>query len=129
MDRRLAGAIGARRSADPGDGTHAVDPQTISELAIRMTPLELETVDDRAMPDISLQHLVSLLLLDGDLTFDSSHDDGRMHDPAVVALKQKITLVPDPTREIRRAHVTMTMRDGTTIAHQAGRYTERRKTR
>ena len=99
---------------------NGIDQSAISEVAIRMAPLELDTVDDRAMPDISLQHLVALLLLDGDLTFDSSHDDGRMHDPAVVALKQKIRLVPDPSREPRRAHVTMMMRDGKALSHQAG---------
>ena len=99
---------------------HAAEPQTISKIAIRMAPVELDTVDNRAMPDISLQHLVSLLLIDGDLTFDSSHDDKRMHDPAVLALKEKITLVPDPTRERRRAHVTITMRNGQEFSHQAG---------
>ena len=36
----------------------------ISDVTIRMAPVEIDTVDDRAMPDISLQHLVSLLLLD-----------------------------------------------------------------
>src|SRR5262249_20880740 len=91
-----------------------------SEVVVRMAPLELDTVNDRAMPDISLQHLVSLLLLDGDLTFDSSHDDQRMHDPAAVALKQKIKLVPDPSREPRRAHVTMTTSKGKVLSHQAG---------
>ena len=34
----------------------------IAEIAIRMFPLEIDTVDDRAMPDISLQHLVAVLL-------------------------------------------------------------------
>jgi 2-methylcitrate dehydratase PrpD len=92
----------------------------ILEVVIRMAPLELDTVNDRAMPDISLQHLVALLLLDGDLTFDSSHDDRRMRDPAAVAIKQKIKLVPDPSREPRRAHVTMTMCDGRVLSHQAG---------
>jgi 2-methylcitrate dehydratase PrpD len=98
---------------------YGIDHQDIAEIVIRMAPLELETVDDRAMPDISLQHLVALLLLDGDLTFDSSHDEARMQDPAVIALKRKITPVADPAREARRAHVTITMRDGKSMSHQA----------
>ena len=99
---------------------NGIDREEISDVTIRMAPLELDTVDDRAMPDISLQHLVALLLLDGDLTFDSSHDETRMHDPAVVTLKQTITLVPDAEREPRRAHVTITTRDGRHLSHQAG---------
>jgi 2-methylcitrate dehydratase PrpD len=97
-----------------------IDHRDISEVVIRMAPVEIDTVDDRAMPDISLQHLVSLLLLDGDLTFDSSHNAERMHDSAVVALKRRIALMPDPTRERRRAHVTISMRNGQGLSHQAG---------
>jgi 2-methylcitrate dehydratase PrpD len=92
----------------------------ISEIAVRMTPAEVDTVDNRAMPDISLQHLVSLLLIDGDLTFDSSHDHERMRDPKVIDLKQKVILVPDPSRERRRAHVTITTSKGRSSSHQAG---------
>lgn len=98
---------------------HRMDRQDVEQIVIRMAPLELETVDDRAMPDISLQHLVALLVLDGDLTFDSSHDEARMHDPAVLALKRKIMTVSDPEREPRRAHVTIVKQDGTSVSHQA----------
>ena len=50
----------------------------------------------------------------------SSHDTGRMHDPNVTALKQRIALVPDANRERRRAHVTITMCDGQSFSHQSG---------
>jgi 2-methylcitrate dehydratase PrpD len=99
---------------------HGIDHRDVAEISVRMAPVEIDTVDNRAMPDISIQHLVSLLLIDGDLTFDSSHDEKRMHDPVVVALKQKITLVPDPSREPRRAHVTIKTGDGKSLSHQAG---------
>jgi 2-methylcitrate dehydratase PrpD len=100
-------------------GRHSLDHRDITAIAIRMAPLEIDTVDDRAMPDISLQHLVSLLLIDGDLTFASSHDETRMHDPAVTAFKRKITLVPDPEVERQRAQVTITTADGQSFAHRA----------
>ena len=92
----------------------------VAEIVVRMAPVEIDTVDNRAMPDISIQHLVSLLLIDGDLTFDSSHDAERMQDSTVIALKQKITLVPDPSREPRRAHVTIMIDGGRSFSHQAG---------
>jgi 2-methylcitrate dehydratase PrpD len=98
---------------------HRLDHKTIATISIRMAPLELDTVDNRAMPDISLQHLVSVLLIDGDLTFASSHDEERMHDPAVAAFKRKLTLVPDPQIERQRAQVTITTADGRTLTHRA----------
>jgi 2-methylcitrate dehydratase PrpD len=99
---------------------NSIGYRDVGEVAIRMAPIEIDTVDNRAMPDISLQHLVALLLIDGDLTFDSSHDEKRMHDPLVVALKQKVTLVPDPAREPRRAHVSIRTIDDRSLSHQAG---------
>jgi 2-methylcitrate dehydratase PrpD len=42
------------------------------------------------MPDICMQHLLAVMLIDGGLTFDSSHDDARMHDPAVLAVRKCI---------------------------------------
>lgn len=91
----------------------------IAEIAIRMFPLEIDTVDDRAMPDISLQHLVAVLLIDGDLTFASSHDEQRMHDPVVLDIKRRITLVPDPGVERQRALVTIGLADGRRLSHRA----------
>jgi 2-methylcitrate dehydratase PrpD len=98
---------------------HRIDHRQIAEIPIRMAPIEIDTVDDRAMPDISVQHLVSVLLIDGDLGFASSHDDARMHDPAVRALKRKITLLPDPDVERQRALVTVVLADGRSFAHRA----------
>jgi len=92
----------------------------IAEIAVGMAPVEIDTVDNRAMSDISIQHLVALLLIDGDLTFDTSHDAERMHDPIVATVKQKITLVPDPLREPRRAHVTIVTNGNQSFLHQAG---------
>ena len=98
---------------------HHIDHRDIAEIPIRMFPLEIDTVDNRAMPDISLQHLVSVLLIDGDLTFASSHDEARMHDPAVTALKRKIMLIPDPGVERQRALVTISLSDRRSFSHRA----------
>jgi 2-methylcitrate dehydratase PrpD len=98
---------------------HAFDHREIADVPIRMFPLEIDTVDDRAMPDISLQHLVAVLLIDRDLTFASSHDHERMHDPAVLALRRKITLIPDPDVERYRALVTISLADRRSFSHRA----------
>jgi len=63
------------------------------------------------MPDICLQHCLALLLIDGGLTFASSHDYARMNDAAVRALRTKITLTADPKLPRRAGIVTVTTRD------------------
>ena len=78
-------------------------------------------VDGRAMPDVSLQHQVALMLADRGLTFASSHDEHRLADPVVAGLRAKVKLIPrddmidtDPPRQ---AKVTIWLRDGTHLFH------------
>ena len=68
----------------------------------------LELVDDRSMPDINLRHLLAVMLLDGGLTFASSHDVARRRDPAVQGL----------ARPPRQGIVEVTTRDGRKLAHR-----------
>jgi 2-methylcitrate dehydratase PrpD len=48
------------------------------------------------MPDVNLQYILSVVLIDGDLSFEAGHSLERMHDPTVVGVKQRIRLVGDP---------------------------------
>ncbi len=79
-------------------------------------------VDDRDMPDINLQHLLAVMLLDGGLSFATSHDEGRMADAATLELKGRITLVPEAfltqARPERQAIIKVTLRDGKTLEHR-----------
>jgi 2-methylcitrate dehydratase PrpD len=52
-------------------------------------------VDNRTMPDVNLQYILAVTLLDGDLTFDAAHSYDRMTDPAVVDMKNRVTLISD----------------------------------
>jgi 2-methylcitrate dehydratase PrpD len=47
------------------------------------------------MPDINLQHLLAVALIDGDLTFEAAHSFDRMKDPAVLKIRNRITLKED----------------------------------
>ncbi len=75
-----------------------------------------KVVDNREMPDINLQHILAVTLVDGDLTFATSHSVERMNDPRVVALKKRITLKGDPnlgtTESARQGVVEITTKDG-----------------
>ncbi len=74
------------------------------------------------MPDICLQHLLAVMLLDKTVTFVSSHEYARMNDAAVRRERRKITLVPDPAlvnvRPRRQAIVTVALKDGRKLRHR-----------
>lgn len=73
---------------------HAIKPADIEHIDIHLAPDQARTVDSRPMPNVNIQHLSALMLTDGTLTFASSHDESRMSDRAVMALKERIRLVP-----------------------------------
>ncbi len=64
------------------------------------------------MPDICIQHMVAIMLLDKTVTFASAHDDKRMADRRVMDLRKRIRLVGEPDRERRTAEVEIRMKDG-----------------
>jgi 2-methylcitrate dehydratase PrpD len=68
------------------------------------------------MPNIGVQHLVALILVDGTVSFDSAHDYSRIADPRVLDLRQRIEIVKtermaDAVRRWR-AEVDLTLIDG-----------------
>ncbi len=95
---------------------HGVHAEQVAEIVTRLPERETITVNDRHMPDINLQYILSVALLDGELTFEAAHSYERMKDPRVLELKSRIKLRPDP--ELTHAHpprqaiVEMATRDG-----------------
>jgi len=75
--------------------THDLKADQVEKIVARMPDDRLHIVDNRDMPDICLQHLIAIGLLDHGLTFKSCHDKERMTDPAVLKLREKIEAVPD----------------------------------
>jgi 2-methylcitrate dehydratase PrpD len=73
-------------------------------------------VRDRDMPDVDLRHVLAVALLDGGMTFETSHSYERMKDPAVLAIRERITLVGDPglrKAKIKRGGIVeITTKDG-----------------
>jgi 2-methylcitrate dehydratase PrpD len=74
---------------------HDVTAQNVARLTVRLPESGARTVNDRHMPDINLQHILAMTLLDRGLTFVASQDYDRMQDPAVLQLKTRIRLVGD----------------------------------
>lgn len=67
----------------------------VDHIKIQLPDDRAHVVDNRSMPDICLQHLLAVTLLDGGFTFAAAHDYQRMSDLAVLALRAKIDLVPN----------------------------------
>jgi len=75
---------------------HGIKAANVEKLIARIPDKELEIVNNRDMPDICLQHLLAVMLIDGTVTFKSAHDFTRMRDPAALRLRSKIEAVGDP---------------------------------
>jgi 2-methylcitrate dehydratase PrpD len=99
---------------------HGLRATEVARVVVEIQDHEAAVVDDRDLPDICLQHLVAVMLLDGDLSFASSHDVARMRDPAVRALRRRIELRPSAalTRAGgRQAIVTIATTGGRRLRH------------
>src|SRR5215831_4845537 len=99
-----------------------VAPENIKEVRVRVATNEAAIVNNRAIPDISLQHLVAVMLLDGTLTFKSAHDTARMKDPAILRMRSKVQLIPDEDLERRmpqrQAIVEIVLADGSRLTER-----------
>src|SRR6185369_16583214 len=67
----------------------------VTELVVRLAPTVGAVVDGRDIPDICLQHMLAVMLLDGTVSFRAAHDAQRMQDPAVLHERAKVRYVPD----------------------------------
>ena len=94
----------------------------IASIRAHLPARSARTVDNAPMPDVNVQHLMALLLTDRALTFDSVHDHARMHDPAVLAVRRLIELVPSQelaeARPPRQAIVEIALHDGRSLTHR-----------
>jgi 2-methylcitrate dehydratase PrpD len=91
----------------------------VQKVVVRLASDEAPTVRDREMPDICLQHLVAVMLVDKTVSFASAHDKARMQDPAVLRQRAKVEEVSDPRIDARRprreAIVEISFTDGTQL--------------
>jgi 2-methylcitrate dehydratase PrpD len=98
-----------------------IDPAQVSNIRIVLPHDLCRVVDDRSMPDICCQYLVAGTLVDRGFTFAMAHDDDRMTDPVITALRAKTDLVADPEKAgVRTADVTVTLSDGRTRQRYIG---------
>jgi 2-methylcitrate dehydratase PrpD len=100
---------------------HGIKAADVESLLVRVAHQGANTVDNRAMPDICMQHICAIMLIDGRVTFVSSHDEKRMGDRNVLALRGRIELRGDDTLSVampsRQGIVEISLRDGRKLKH------------
>ena len=100
---------------------HQFKAKDIEKVVVRVAHQGANTVDNRDMPDICMQHICAVMLIDGTVTFASAHDDKRMRDRAVLALRSRIELRGDDALSAampsRQGIVEITLRDGRELKH------------
>ena len=98
------------------------DADEVTEVVVRLAPTVGAVVDNRDIPDICLQHMVAVMLLDGTASFAAAHDAARMRDAAVLRERGKVRYLPDPELAAllpaRVAVVEVALRDGTRLSER-----------
>lgn len=98
---------------------HPFQPDQVKSVTVRVASSEAALVTNREMPDICMQHMVAIMLLDKTASFQAAHDKARMHDAAVLKERAKVQLIPDAGLErqlpARVAIVEVTLTDGTRL--------------
>ena len=101
---------------------HPFSPDQVQKIVVRIAPAEGALVNNRKMPDICLQHLVAVMIIDRTASFRSVHDKARMQDPAVLRLRAKVEYIPDESLArllpARVAIVEVTLSDGTNLTER-----------
>lgn len=100
---------------------HGIGPADVERLTAIMPDDRLHIVDNRDMPDVCLQHLLAVTLIDGGLSFAAAHDRARMRDAAVLDLRRRIFASPSKelteARPPRQAILELDTRDGRRLRH------------
>lgn len=103
--------------------THRITGDDVRSVVITMPSDRIHIVDNAVMPDVCVQHLAALALVDGGISFASSHDHERMDDPGIQAVRGRITLVASDELAAavpaRQAIVEIVTQKGERLRHHA----------
>jgi len=94
----------------------------VKDVTVRLATNEAAIVNNREIPDICLQHVMAVALLDETITFASVHDNARLTDPGTLRARAIVRLVPDEELHnlmpLRAAIVDVTLVDGTHLSRR-----------
>jgi len=94
----------------------------VLRMTVRLAPTVAAVVDNREVPDICLQHMIAVMLLDKTVSFHAAHDKPRMRDPAVLRQRAKVNLVRNEELSklmpVRVTIVEIELTDGTRLSER-----------
>lgn len=99
---------------------HGVRAADVERVVVTIDEQGARTVNRRKMANINIQHLVAMMLIDGEITFETAHDEGRVHDPEIARLKRCIELAGSAAlsrTKTTQAIVEIVTRDGLRLRH------------
>jgi 2-methylcitrate dehydratase PrpD len=103
-------------------GKRAFEADQVRRVTVRLAPSVAAVVDNRDIPDICLQHMVAVMLVDKTVSFHAAHDKPRMRDAAVLRERAKVDLVGDGELAqflpVRVAAVEIEFADGTRLSER-----------
>lgn len=99
---------------------HSFTADQVKSVVVRVATREATIVDNRSLPDICLQHLIAVMLVQRTVTFKAAHDASLMNDPLILRERAKVLLIGDDQLEkrlpAREATVMVTLQEGTTLS-------------
>lgn len=113
--------MGAReRAVSSRSKQLSLTPDNVRRIVVRLRADGARIVANSAMPDVNAQHLIALALVNGSITFATSHARERLTDPRVLAVRSRLELVADPAlvdpAAPRSGLVEVTTNDGRSVS-------------
>ena len=100
---------------------HGLTADNVDRIFARLPEDGANIVNGRTMPDVNIQYVLAVGLLDGTVSFADSHSFEKMKDPRVMAVMKRVELVGDRALVVpdapRSGHVEVTLRDGRRVNH------------
>jgi 2-methylcitrate dehydratase PrpD len=100
---------------------HKLKAKDVEKVTVRVSQQGARTTNNRHMPDINMQYMVSVMLLDGTASLEAAHDIARMNAPDVLDMRNRVELLGDDALQaalpIRQGIVDVTLRDGRVLHH------------
>ena len=98
---------------------HTIKAADVEKVVVRVSHVGANTTNNRHMPDICMQHMCAVMLIDGIVTFKSSHDEARMKNKKILDLRSRVTLLGDDALTAampsRQGIVELKLKDGRTL--------------
>ena len=98
---------------------HPFNAEQVQTVNVRVATEEASIVDNREVPDICMQYMVAVMLIDKTASFKAAHDKPRMQDPEILQQRAKVHLIKDSELQQRmprrEAIVEVTLTGGTKL--------------